>query len=190
MRIERDKPTFWRKYTPALPISFHFLFSGVVWIFVGQMLVTYGIVWFQAKITQYLWPFILSSVLSVLSVYRFGFSKIVYKNIDRLQQKQNKICIFAFMEWRSYIIMVFMMGMGITLRTIIGPNEYLAILYIGIGGGMFLSGIIYFKPLFQMLKEKNTTNKNKKRRSLRTSKDLYANVEIILADGEIAYKKT
>ena len=57
--------------------------------------------------------------------------------------------------------MVFIMGMGITLRTFIGPNEYLGLLYIGIGGGMFLSGLIYFKPLFQLIKDKNQRKKVK-----------------------------
>ncbi|MHA1744948.1 MAG: hypothetical protein ACTSWW_03045 [Promethearchaeota archaeon] len=159
MNIKLDKHTFWRRYEPALQISVHYLISGVMWVFVGQMLISYGIGWFQEKITQYLWLFISISILSALSIYKFGFSKIVKQNIKRLQQKQDKLCIFAFIEWKSYIIMAFMMGMGITLRMILGPNEYLGILYIGIGGGMLLSGLIYIKPIFQLNKDKNHKKK-------------------------------
>ncbi|MHA1520806.1 MAG: hypothetical protein ACTSRK_11550 [Promethearchaeota archaeon] len=157
--METDKETFWRRYEPALPISLHFLISGVMWVFVGQMLISYGIQWFQEKITQYLWLFIVISIFSGLSIYIFGFSKVVHKNIERLQQKQDKLCIFAFMEWKSYLIMVFMMGMGITLRTILGPNEYLGILYIGIGGGMLLSGLIYIKPVYQLIQDRKQKKK-------------------------------
>jgi len=63
------------------------------------------------------------------------------------------------MEWKSYLIMVFMMGMGITLRTILGPNEYLGILYIGIGGGMLLSGLIYIKPVYQLIQDRKQKKK-------------------------------
>jgi len=154
-----DKQTFWRKWEPALPIPFHYLLTAAMWIYVGQILISYGVVWFQEKITKFLWLFILVSVIGALSIYKFGFSKIVYKNINRLQQKRYKICIFAFMEWKSYIIMVVMMTMGIMLRIFVGPNEYLGVMYIGIGGGILLSGFIYFKPIIQLIKNK-TKKKN------------------------------
>ena len=166
MNIEKDDPTFWRRYEPALPIPVHYLISGVMWVFVGKMLISYGIRWFQEKITQYLWLFIVISILNALSIYKFGFSKIVNNNIERLQQKQDKLCIFAFIEWKSYVIMVFMMGMGITLRTILGANEYLGILYIGIGGGMLLSGLIYIKPIFQIIKNNKQKEIVKDKRSI------------------------
>ncbi len=151
---QTDKQTFWRKWEPAIPIPFHYLITAAMWIYVGQILISYGIVWFEEEITKFLWLFILVSVIAVLSIFKFGFLKIVYKNIKRLQQKRDKICIFAFMEWKSYIIMVIMMTMGIMLRTFIGPNEYLGIMYIGIGGGLLLSGLIYFKPIIQLIKNK------------------------------------
>ena len=149
-----DNQTFWRKWEPAVPIPFHYLLTAAMWIYVGKLLISYGVVWFQEKITKFLWLFILVSVIGALSIYKFGFSKIVYKNITRLQQKRDKICIFAFMEWKSYMITVIMMTMGIMLRTFIGPNEYLGVMYIGIGGGLLLSGLIYFKPIIQLIKNK------------------------------------
>ena len=154
MNIETQKQSFWRKYEPALPIPIHYLLAGIIWIFVGQLLISYGITWFQETITEFLWLFIFLSILGALATFIFGFSKIAVKNIDRLQQKRAKICIFAFMEWKSYLIMVFMMGLGITLRTFIGPNQYLGVVYNIIGGGILLSGIIYFKPIIQLIKAK------------------------------------
>ncbi len=129
-----------------------------MWIWVGQMLISYAVQWFQETITNFLWLFILLSVILALAIYKFGFTNIVYKNINRLQQKRDSICIFAFIEWKSYFIMFIMMGMGITLRTFIEPNPYLGIMYNGIGGGILLSGLIYFKPIIQFIKNKNNNS--------------------------------
>ncbi len=152
---EVTKQTFWRKYEPALPIPIHYLLAGVIWIYVGQMLISYAIRWFRETVTSFLWVFIMVSVICAFSIYKFGFSKLAYKNIRRLEQKRKKICIFAFMTWQSYLIMVFMIGLGITLRSLIGPNPYLGILYNGIGGGILLAGFIYFRPIFQLIRSKN-----------------------------------
>ncbi len=159
MNSPSKNQSFWRKYEPALPIPFHFLVAGVMWIFVGQILISYGISWFQEKVTAFLWLFILASVIGALSIFIFGFSKIAYQNIARLQQKRERICIFAFMEWKSYLIAGFMMGLGLTLRTLIGPNQYLGLMYNAIGGGILLSGLIYFKPLVKALRRKISKKK-------------------------------
>ena len=125
----------------------------VVWFFVGCLLISYGISWFQETLTQFFWLFVIISLIVALTIFKFGFSKLAKQNLYRLQQKRKKICIFALMEWKSYGIMVFMMGLGYTMRTLIGPNPYLGLLYNGIGGAMFLAAFIYFKPLILLLKK-------------------------------------
>jgi len=118
------------------------------------VLISYAVEWFQKTITHFFWLFIAVSIIGALYIYKFGFSNIAHKNILRLQQKRERICIFAFMEWKSYLIMVIMMGMGIILRTLIGPNQYLGVMYNAIGGGILLSGLIYFTPLVKLIKKK------------------------------------
>ena len=57
---------------------------------------------------------------------------------------EGKKCIFSFMSWKSYLIVVVMMTMGITLRHSSIPKQYLAIMYIAIGGALAISSIPYF----------------------------------------------
>lgn len=58
------------------------------------------------------------------------------------------------MTWKSYIIVLIMVSMGIALRHSSIPKRYLSILYDGIGLALFLSGIRYLR-FFVMLLMKN-----------------------------------
>jgi len=54
------------------------------------------------------------------------------------------------MTWRSYMIVLVMVSMGIALRHSSIPRPYLSVLYNGIGLALFLSGIRYLR-FFVML---------------------------------------
>lgn len=93
----------------------------------------------------------LAGISLASAIYHFGFSKLAKKNIQRITgMAGDKICIFAFQEWTSYPLVVVMIGLGISLRNYLPiPKSYLAILYIGIGGGLFLSSLFYYKHLLR-----------------------------------------
>jgi len=92
-----------------------------------------------------------AGVLLASAIFYFGFSKLAKKNIQRITDMAgDKICLFAFQEWTSYPLVVVMIGMGISLRNFLPiPKPYLAIAYIGIGGGLFLSSLYYYLHLLQ-----------------------------------------
>jgi hypothetical protein len=79
-------------------------------------------------------------------ISRWGFSRLARKNILRITAINSASpCFFAFQEWQSYLIIVFMMGLGITLRKFTPiPKPLLGILYTGIGGGLFGASITYY----------------------------------------------
>ncbi len=58
---------------------------------------------------------------------------------------QGKRCVFAFQSWKSYLIVVIMIAMGIGLRHSPIPKPYLSVLYIGIGLALILSSFRYLK---------------------------------------------
>lgn len=93
----------------------------------------------------------LAGISLASAIYHFGFSKLAKKNIQRITgMAGDKICIFAFQEWTSYPLVVVMIGLGISLRNYLPiPKPYLAILYIGIGGGLFLSSLLYYQHLLR-----------------------------------------
>jgi len=85
-------------------------------------------------------------IVLALMIYRFGFSGLVAKNRRRIERySKQKVCLLAFQEWKSYPLVAFMIGLGITLRSSAIPKSYLAIIYIGFGLSMFLSSLQYYR---------------------------------------------
>jgi hypothetical protein len=95
--------------------------------------------------------FLLTSLGSAfaLAVWRFGFSRIVRKNIDRIERHPDKVCVFAFQAWKSYLLIGVMIALGIVLRRAPIPRRYLSVVYTTIGEAMLLSSYHYYKKLWE-----------------------------------------
>lgn len=92
-------------------------------------------------------------VFSVI-VYRFGFSRLAIQNIERLLGFLEKASPLAFYTVKSYLIMIFMMGLGMFLRSSAIPRGILAFIYTTIGGGLFFSSLHYYPTLLNMARER------------------------------------
>ncbi|MGL5311909.1 MAG: hypothetical protein ACRC92_01555, partial [Peptostreptococcaceae bacterium] len=79
--------------------------------------------------------------------FNFIFKKMVKKHRYRISNKdQEKLCLFSFFDIKSYIIMAFMMTLGISIRSMTFINPiYWAPIYVGIGSALFLAGVLFFK---------------------------------------------
>lgn len=96
-------------------------------------------------------------VLLALLVHHLGFLKIVDKNLKRIHQMNGVRCLFAFIPWKSYLIVAVMVIMGGVLRYSMIPKRELAILYIGIGLALILSSVRYIRIFYkEMLNKKGT----------------------------------
>lgn len=111
------------------------------------MLINLAYKWLHPSDNPFALYFAVPGIIAAALAYYFGFSKIALKNIARLYTLPAKACIFAFQAWKSYLIIVFMIVLGITLRHSALPNDYLAVIYITIGGALFLSSIHYYLHL-------------------------------------------
>jgi hypothetical protein len=142
--------------TPAADKRWLFLLAGLMWSGVGLMLCNLAYGWLKpVELGEAMWK-ALAGILLALAIYRFGFSKFADKNIRRIDNYVNdKVCIFAFQEWTSYPLVVVMVSMGIGLRKFSPiPKPWLAIMYIGIGGSLFLASFHYYLNLFKLNSEK------------------------------------
>lgn len=140
------------KYEPAVDKRLLILFSGLVWGVVGVMLCHLAIGWLSQTTGDIAGYFAVSGAILSLLIHHFGFLKLADKNIERISAyDKDKVCIFAFQEWKSYMIIVVMVCMGIILRHSPMPKAYLSIIYIGFGGAMMLSSVRYFHVFFRLL---------------------------------------
>jgi hypothetical protein len=145
---------FFHTYKPGVQKVWLQLLAGVVWFAVGLMLINFAAGWLKPVIlsTKILYTF--AGLLLAYGVYFFGFSKLAKKNIVRINGlKGKRICLFAFQGWASYPLVVFMIFLGIFLRTHpLFPKPLLAILYLGIGGGLLSASLHYFATVWRSIR--------------------------------------
>jgi uncharacterized membrane protein len=138
------------KFTPSIKSTYLLILAGLLWLSVGIMLCNFAYHWLAHYNGEYTLYIILGGFILALLFTRFKFKKFATKNIERIKAKGVKSCFFSFISWQTYIVAAIMMTMGITLRHSSIPKEYLSILYIGIGGAMFLSSFSYFYIFYSL----------------------------------------
>ena len=135
------------KFEPSISRRGLTLTAGMFWI-LGSMLLlyrTYAIIGLPS--------FEQSSILLIGVIVgalksHFVLSKVAKKNVERIRvmsPQKEKICIFAFQPLMTYLLILIMIGLGITLRSYFPHSIYLAALYLGISSALLVSGIVYFR---------------------------------------------
>jgi hypothetical protein len=154
--------TLIQKITPAVKKTWLYLLSGISWSAIGLYLISMTPDWLSlVSITGSIWRAALGALLA-FAIFKFGFTRFAQSNITRIRDKdQEKMCVFGFQKWTSYPLVVVMISLGIFLRKFSpAPKPMLAILYIGIGGGLFLSSYWYYKSLIENRASRISVDRN------------------------------
>ena len=94
------------------------LLAGLLWSAVGLVLIAMATRWLALSENSVI-VFVAVGFVCGVAVYRFGFAGLARKNLVRIYEQapgKDKVCIFAFQNTRSYIIIFVMMLMCYTLR--------------------------------------------------------------------------
>ncbi len=146
---------------PIVSVKWLFILSGLMWNTVGVILIRLAHGWLSEPGLENGLVFAFFGVCAAVIIFFILFRRVSRKNIKRLQSLPPRANIFAFQAWHGYPLIIFMMALGITLRhlTMI-PKQYLAILYIGIGGALFSAGFNYFIHMNSNENKKIINNEN------------------------------
>ena len=141
------------KVKPGVERRYLLAMAGGMWLGVGILLLSFSYAWLHSLPAS--WMVFLGGcgITAALIISRFGFLKIVDKNVRRIIPMEGKPCAFAFMSWKSYILVAIMVGMGITIRRSSFPKPYLSVLYTGIGLALILSSVRYWKVFFGLSRQ-------------------------------------
>ncbi len=135
---------------PAVQKHWLLFISGLMWTGVGLLLIRVAFRWIVLFSRQEMLLTVAGGILLGVAIAVFGFSIVVRKNIDRIIGYPSTVCVFAFQEWKSYVLIAVMMSMGIFLRnTSLIPRQLVAPGYIGIGLALFLDSFLYYKAFFR-----------------------------------------
>lgn len=130
---------------PAVPKRLLLFLAACVWTFAGTMLMFKG--YKMLDTTSYLLWLKLVVVLAAGTVFYLKvFSGLSMKHTFRiLNMKVAYPCVFSFFNFRSYLIMIFMISMGITLKTTGWiPFGTLSFLYLMMSVPLLLSSVRFF----------------------------------------------
>jgi len=144
-------------FKPAVTKSVLLFLAGFVWLCVGTMLLVLAYSWLSDAPKTISFPFFGLGVVMALFAHHFGFLKIVDKNIERILPIFEKKCLFSFITWKSYIVIIVMVAMGTLLRHSAIPQQYLAILYTGIGLALILSSLRYLRVFINQIRKQKMT---------------------------------
>jgi hypothetical protein len=150
LKTMKDGAVNLEKFKPAVSKYWLMALAGLMWSVVGIMLCRLAFVWLMVVPRHWSLPLGSLGLISALTVYRFGFSKIALKNITRLCLLSDTTCIFAFQAWKSYLIIIFMIMLGITMRHSPMPKHFLAVIYETIGGALFFSSFHFYGRIWQV----------------------------------------
>ena len=152
MAINHEKaPMLFSKLKPSAPINWLIAAAGFTWSAVGILLCRLAYGWLDTHMFRTALLSGTAGVIGAVVAYHFVFSAIAHKNIDRLSLFPEKACFFAFQAWKSYFIIVVMVALGAILRHSLIPKEYLAALYLTIGGALLLSSLHYYVRLRRLI---------------------------------------
>ena len=134
------------RLVPAVNKRWLYFVAGVIWSCVGILLTRLAYGWLLPVERWAAVPLALMGGLLAFAIYRFLFTWFADKNMRRVDNlSKDKICIFAFQQWTSYPLVVFMVTLGISLREYSPvPKPFLAVMYIGIGGGLLIASFRYY----------------------------------------------
>jgi hypothetical protein len=146
----KDSSINLEKLKPAVSKYWLMALAGLMWSVVGIMLCRMAYIYLGTVSKSQALSMGSMGLISALAAFRLGFSKIALKNISRLCILPDKTCIFAFQAWKSYLIIILMILLGITLRHSPIPRPYLAVIYATIGGALFFSSFHFYWRIWQV----------------------------------------
>lgn len=130
------------KLNPKVPKRALLFIASFVWGYAAVKIIIIGTRTYYTT-DLHLWHLILISIPVYLLFYYFVFKKIIVKHTRRIVSKPNPShCLFSFFDWKSYIIMAFMITIGISVRKFeLLPLKFIAEFYIGLGLALATSAI-------------------------------------------------
>ena len=130
-----SKNTFAR-FKPGVSRNVHLFLAGTLWTTIGIFLMTRGVVWLAGagKLWLVAPAMLLGSLKSLIML-----DKTARKSVDRIRCFADGTCLGAIYSYKTWMLVMMMMGAGIALRHSSMPSFLLGLLYTTIGWGLFLS---------------------------------------------------
>ena len=130
---------------PGIPKRYLLIVAALVWTVGGGMLLVRGFS-MMLLFPDFFWLKTAGSIIAGIIFYAFMFSKISLKHIGRIVKIEfERPCLFSFINFRSYFLMLLMISFGITLRMSgFISMKYLSVFYVFMGIPLLISAFRFY----------------------------------------------
>jgi len=121
---------------PGVSRRIHLFLAAGLWTVIGMILLVRGII--LLKSGAGLWLIVAGIVLGSIKS-RFVLDRVARRGVGRIMQFADNTCIGAVYSWKTWLLVIGMMIMGITLRRLaVAPNA-VGTVCVAIGWALILS---------------------------------------------------
>jgi hypothetical protein len=124
------------RYKPGVSIRTHLLLAALIWSVVGFFLLTNGFV--LISLQNHLWYGIVGLIIGTAKTF-FILDRVAQKNIKRIKEFDDKVCIGSVYSWKTWIMVAAMIVLGRFLRTTVLPGEVVGLIYTAVGWALMLA---------------------------------------------------
>ena len=126
-----------------------YIIAGVIWGIPGAIISIKGFSTYRIQPPDTLWWLLLITV-SVLTAFFLMFRRIVDRYCARIASLPDEVKIWHTFPTRGWILLVFMMGLGIALKHIPQiPSAFTASFYSGLGPMLLISAFRFVSNVYQ-----------------------------------------
>ena len=135
-----------------IPTKYLLLVNGLLWTAIGIKIALIGVDYYGRLESIPWWYFLLSAI--VFAGFYVMFTGVVGKYAARIMaMTEPKTSIFKTFSVKGYLIIAFMITLGITLKRIPQvPDSFIAWFYCGLGPGLLSAGIRFILRWWKAIK--------------------------------------
>lgn len=124
--------------------QFLLITAGIVWIVAGANILRIGIITWEDSSQDWLFK-VCEATLVFLLFFILVFRKLYNKYTLMIDHKKTeKNCPFSFFDIRGWLIMAFMMTLGITVRIFhLLPDSFISVFYTGLSTALIATGVLF-----------------------------------------------
>lgn len=122
--------------TPRVSRIVHLFIAPCIWSAIGLMLMIRGWNWVGPGMAR--WLLLVALVIGTAKSL-FVLDKAARKNLQRILSFPDKKCFGAVYSWKTWLLVVLMMGSGIAMRMLTHPGMVIGTIYMAIGWALFFS---------------------------------------------------
>ncbi|WP_178792728.1 hypothetical protein [Bacteroidaceae bacterium] len=119
--------------------------AGTIWLIAGVNILRIGVECWMNDSKYWLFK-VCEATLVFLLFFGVIFHKLYRKHTRRISQKKSQNCPFSFFDVKGWIIMVFMITIGVLARTLhLLPEAFIAVFYTGLSLALIGTGIRFIR---------------------------------------------